>query len=74
VGKWCIHPAQIGIANDVFAPTQGEIGLARRMCEAYEASKQDGQGAAGSGGFLVDAASLRIFEAVLERARRSGRL
>jgi citrate lyase subunit beta/citryl-CoA lyase len=74
VGKWCIHPGQIEIANDVFAPTQNEIDLARRMCEAYQASEKDGQGAAGSGGFLVDAASLRIFEAVLERARLTGRL
>jgi len=74
VGKWCIHPGQIEIANDVFAPTQQEIDLARRICEAYEASEKDGQGAAASGGFLVDAASLRIFEAVIERARLTGRL
>jgi len=73
-GKWCIHPGQIEIANDVFAPTQQEIDLARRICEAYEASEKDGQGAAASGGFLVDAASLRIFEAVIERARLTGRL
>ncbi|MGH9115915.1 MAG: HpcH/HpaI aldolase/citrate lyase family protein, partial [Acidimicrobiales bacterium] len=25
VGKWCIHPDQISIANDVFAPTPAEI-------------------------------------------------
>jgi citrate lyase subunit beta/citryl-CoA lyase len=74
VGKWCIHPGQIEIANDVFAPTPQEIDLARRMCEAYQASEKEGQGAAGSGGFLVDAASLRIFEAVIERARLTGRL
>lgn len=74
VGKWCIHPGQIEIANDTFAPTPQEIELARRMCEAYEASEKGGQGAAGSGGFLVDAASMRIFEGVLERARLTGRL
>jgi len=55
VGKWAIHPSQIEIANDVFAPTEQEIALARRMCEAYEA------------------ASVRIFEAVMERARLTGR-
>jgi citrate lyase subunit beta/citryl-CoA lyase len=74
VGKWCIHPGQIEIANDVFAPTQQEIDLARRICDAYQASEKDGQGAAGSGGLLVDAASLRIFQAVIERARLTGRL
>jgi citrate lyase subunit beta/citryl-CoA lyase len=74
VGKWCIHPGQIEIANDTFAPTPQEIELAQRMCEAYEASEKGGQGAAGSSGFLVDAASVRIFEAVLERAKLTGRI
>jgi citrate lyase subunit beta/citryl-CoA lyase len=73
VGKWAIHPSQIAIANDVFAPTEHEIALARRMCEAYRAAEQGGAGAAGAGGVLVDAAAVRIFEAVLERARLTGR-
>jgi len=74
VGKWCIHPSQIAIANDVFAPTEREIALAKRMCEAYEAASSAGAGAAGEAGVLVDAASVRIFEGVLERARLTGRL
>jgi citrate lyase subunit beta/citryl-CoA lyase len=73
-GKWCIHPDQIPIANDVFSPTEKEIDLARRMCDAYEAAQRGGEGAAGASGVLVDAASLRIFQAVLERARLTGRL
>lgn len=72
-GKWCIHPSQIGIANDVFAPTEKEIALARRMCDAYEAAQSGGAGAAGESGVLVDAASVRIFQGVLERARLTGR-
>ena len=72
-GKWCIHPSQIEIANDVFSPSEKEIELARRMCEAYEAAQRGGEGAAGESGMLVDAASLRIFEGVLERARLTGR-
>jgi citrate lyase subunit beta/citryl-CoA lyase len=73
VGKWAIHPSQIEIANDVFAPTEQEIALARRMCDAYRAAEKAGAGSAGAGGFLVDAAAVRIFEAVLERARLTGR-
>src|SRR6266852_5164145 len=73
VGKWAIHPSQLEIANDVFAPTEAEIALAQRMCDAYRAAEQGGAGAAGAGGFLVDAAAVRIFEAVLERARLTGR-
>ena len=74
VGKWAIHPSQIEIANDVFAPTEAEIALARRMCDAYRAAEQGGAGATGAGGILVDAAAVRIFEGVLERAKLSGRL
>lgn len=73
-GKWCIHPDQIAIANDVFSPTEKEIDLAQRMCAAYESAQRGGEGAAGASGFLIDAASLRIFQGVLERARLTGRL
>ena len=73
VGKWAIHPSQIELANDVFAPTAQEIEHARKMSEAYEAATKSGAGAAGAGGMLVDAVAVRIFEGVLERARLSGR-
>jgi citrate lyase subunit beta/citryl-CoA lyase len=72
-GKWCIHPDQIGIANEVFSPTDKEIETAKRMCDAYEAAQRGGEGAAGESGMLVDAASLRIFQGVLERARLTGK-
>ncbi|HUA34623.1 MAG TPA: CoA ester lyase [Candidatus Binataceae bacterium] len=73
VGKWAIHPSQIDIANDVFAPTQNEIDNARKMSEAYETATREGAGAAGAGGMLVDAVAVRIFQNVLERARLTGR-
>ena len=73
VGKWAIHPNQIEIANDVFAPTPHEIETARKMSESYNAATRDGAGAASSGGMLVDAVAVRIFENVLERARLTGR-
>lgn len=73
VGKWAIHPSQIEIANEVFAPTPHEIENARKMSEAYEAATRGGAGVAGAGGMLVDAVAVRIFENVLERARLTGR-
>ncbi len=74
VGKWAIHPNQIDIANDVFAPTKEEIERARQMCDAYQAAEAGGEGAGEAGGILVDAATLRIYQAVLDRAERTGRL
>lgn len=74
VGKWCIHPSQIEIANDVFAPTQKEIEFAKAQVDAYKQSAEGGEGAGSTGGMLVDAASLRLFQAVLDRAEQTGRL
>ncbi len=74
VGKWAIHPSQVELANDVFAPTAQEIATARAMVDAYRSAERGGEGAQGVGGMMIDAATARIFEAVLERAERTGRL
>ncbi len=74
VGKWCIHPSQIEHANEIFAPSEKEIAVARKMVDAYEASVQSGDGAAGAGGMLVDAATVRLYQPVLDRARQIGLL
>ena len=68
VGKWAIHPSQIAHANEVYGPTEQEIATAHKLCDAYEASVAGGDGAGASDGVLVDAASLRLFSAVLQRA------
>ena len=73
VGKWAIHPSQVEVANDVFAPTPDEVSLARTMVEAYRSAESGGEGAKGLGGMMIDAATARIFEVVLERARLTGR-
>ncbi|MBO0731787.1 MAG: CoA ester lyase [Acidimicrobiaceae bacterium] len=72
VGKWCIHPSQVPVANEVFAPTEAEIDQARRVVEAVRAAEAGGQGAASLGATMIDAATARIFEAVLDRAQRCG--
>ena len=53
-GKTLIHPAQVAIANAVFAPTEAEIDLARRQITAYEAARAAGQGVAVVDGRIVE--------------------
>jgi citrate lyase subunit beta/citryl-CoA lyase len=72
VGKWCIHPSQVPIANEVYAPTAAEIERATQVVTAVRAAEERGDGAASVGGVMVDAAPTRIFEVVLERARLCG--
>ncbi|MET0728502.1 MAG: CoA ester lyase [Acidimicrobiales bacterium] len=67
-GKWAIHPDQIAIANEVFAPTDAEVADARDAMEVYRASEADGVGAIGREGKLVDAAHMRLAENVLYKA------
>jgi citrate lyase subunit beta/citryl-CoA lyase len=67
-GKWAIHPTQIDVANRVYAPTDEEVALAERNVAAYREGEQKGLGAVGVNGVLVDAAHVKMAQAVLERA------
>jgi citrate lyase subunit beta/citryl-CoA lyase len=69
-GKWALHPDQVSVANEVFSPTEDEVEAARRMVEAYEKAEE---GAVGVEGVLVDAATVRIMQGVLDRAERIAR-
>ncbi|UDY36640.1 HpcH/HpaI aldolase/citrate lyase family protein [Dermatobacter hominis] len=67
-GKWAIHPGQVPIAHEVFAPTEDEVAAARLAIEDYRASEADGVGAIGRDGRLVDAAHMRLAENTLAKA------
>jgi len=53
-GKTLIHPAQLAIANEVFAPSEDEIALARRQIEAFELATTRGEGVAVVDGKIVE--------------------
>ena len=67
-GKWAIHPDQVPIANEVFAPTEAEIRDAEESIAVYRASEAEGIGAIGRDGRLVDAAHMRLAANVLHKA------
>jgi citrate lyase beta subunit len=60
-GKWVIHPSQIEPVNFVFTPSPAEVERAKRILDLAA-------GAARFEGELVDAASRRLAEALLNRA------
>jgi citrate lyase subunit beta/citryl-CoA lyase len=53
-GKYCIHPAQVELANRLFAPSAAERAWAERVIAAYEAGEREGLGAVGIDGAMVD--------------------
>jgi malyl-CoA/(S)-citramalyl-CoA lyase len=71
-GKWAIHPSQIALANEVFTPTASEIDKAQRIIAAMEAAAREGRGAVSLDGRLIDMASIRMAESLLNKARAAG--
>lgn len=53
-GKTLIHPSQLAIANEVFAPSEADIDLARRQIDAFEAAASEGKGVAVVDGKIVE--------------------
>ncbi|MBT7147676.1 MAG: CoA ester lyase [Rhodospirillales bacterium] len=67
-GKWAIHPSQIDQANDLFSPSDEEIKKAPRILEAMEQAKKDGLGAVALDGRLIDIASIKQAEVMVDKA------
>jgi citrate lyase subunit beta/citryl-CoA lyase len=67
VGRACIHPAQVAIANEVFTPSEEQVNSSRALVEKWE---RDGAGVAvDDRGQFVDEAVIRQARLVLARAR-----
>jgi citrate lyase subunit beta/citryl-CoA lyase len=72
-GKWAIHPSQIELANQVFSPPEAEVNRARRILEELDKAAKEGKGAAQLDGKMIDAASARMANVVVEMAAAIGR-
>jgi len=68
-GKLCIHPGQLEVVNRVFAPSEAELELARRVLEAYEQGLHEGRGAVELDGKMIDMPIVRQAERLLGKAR-----
>ena len=64
-GKWAIHPSQIELANDVFSPPEAEVKRAFGILDALEKAAAEGKGAAQLDGRMIDAASARMAENIV---------
>jgi citrate lyase subunit beta/citryl-CoA lyase len=64
-GKWAIHPSQIELANKVFSPPSSEVTKAKRILEELDKAAKAGKGAAQLDGRMIDAASARMAENIV---------
>jgi malyl-CoA/(S)-citramalyl-CoA lyase len=67
-GKWAIHPSQIDLANEVMSPSEAEVDRAQRIIKAMEEAAAAGKGAVSLDGRLIDYASIRQAEVLVEKA------
>ena len=69
-GKWAINPSQIELANEVMSPSEAEISKAQRILKAMEEAEAAGKGAVSLDGRLIDYASIRQAEVLVEKAKQ----
>ncbi|MBF9035321.1 CoA ester lyase [Rhodobacterales bacterium HKCCE2091] len=67
-GKTLIHPAQLAVANQVFAPSEAEVDLARRQIAAFEEAGAKGEGVAVVDGKIVENLHVETARATLAKA------
>jgi len=70
-GKMAIHPAQVPVLNEVFAPTPDEVERARRLVAAFDAA--GGEGVIRVDDQMIDAPVVRRARRVLALAATSRR-
>ena len=63
-GKGCIHPRQIPVIHQAFAPTIEEIEKAKKIVQAFEEAKSKGLGVISLGSKMIDAP-------IVKRAQRT---
>ena len=68
VGKWAIHPKQVALANEIFTPSEELILRAEKILHAMEEAVKAGLGAATLDGRLIDLASVRQAEVIVNQA------
>jgi citrate lyase subunit beta/citryl-CoA lyase len=72
LGKSCIHPSQVALANAAFRPTDAEIAHSLKVVAAARDAKAKGVGAFTVAGRMVDGPFIRRAEQILALARRLG--
>ena len=68
VGKWAIHPKQIGLANEVFTPSAEAVAEAHEILTAMAQATANGEGATVYKGRLVDIASIKQAEVIVRQS------
>lgn len=67
-GKTLIHPAQLAVTNEVFAPSEADLALAQAYVDAFNAAKANGEGVAVVNGKIVENLHVDTAQKLLAKA------
>lgn len=68
-GKGCIHPRQIPVVHEAFAPTPEELEKAERIVAAFEEAQAKGLGAVSLGSKMIDAPVVKRAQRIVALAK-----
>jgi len=71
-GMGCIHPGQIRVIHEAFAPSQAEIDKALKIVAAFEEAQQRGLGVVSLGSKMIDPPVVERARKLVARARQMG--
>ncbi len=73
-GKGCIHPRQIQVIHEAFAPSEQELDKARRIVAAFDDAQARGLGAVSLGSKMIDPPVVKRAQRVVRQAEAMGML
>jgi citrate lyase subunit beta/citryl-CoA lyase len=73
-GKGCIHPRQIPVIHEAFAPAQEEIDKAKKIVLAFEQAAAKGLGVVSLGSKMIDPPVVKRAQRTIELAIETGKL
>jgi citrate lyase subunit beta/citryl-CoA lyase len=72
-GMGCIHPAQIAVVHESFAPSQAEIEKALKIVTAFEDAQQRGLGVVSLGSKMIDPPVVDRAKKLVAQAKQMGK-
>ncbi len=73
-GKGCVHPRQIRVVHEEFAPSPQEVERALRIQEAFEAARARGEAVVSLGSRMIDPPVVKRALQTVQAAREAGLL
>jgi citrate lyase subunit beta/citryl-CoA lyase len=71
-GKGCIHPRQIAVVHEAFAPKSEEIDRAKKIVLAFEEAEKKGLGVVSLGSKMIDPPVVKRAQRIIDLARAGG--